>query len=267
MYSNLWISLGAVALTLNFYVITNEAPNLNVLGFVFSSTLFTYNFQRLLKIYFKINVSGQRIEWILTHQILVHSLTFLSLLSTLYFAVLFFESVWELFLVSGVISFFYVWKIPLLNGKNLRDLPGIKIYLIALVWVIICVLMPTILSENSKINETTFLISLALFIALVSITIPFDIRDIDLDETSKKTIPQLIGIKSSVYLSIGLLVLSQVLLQLLIPFNAGIWIFTLLGIFILYQAKNRQPELYFSGGVDGLLMVQIGLLYLFFSVP
>lgn len=255
--------MGAVALTLNFYVITNEYPNLNVLGFVFSSTLFTYNFQRLLKIYFKINGSGERVVWILTHKISVYTLTLLSFLSTLYFTFIFFERVWILFFISGIVSFFYVWKIPLLNGKNLRDLPGVKIYLIAFVWVIICVIMPIVLSDNIQINRNAFLISLALFIFIISITIPFDIRDVSLDELSKKTIPQLIGVNSAVYLSIGLLVLSQILLQFLIPFNLGIWIFTLIGVLVLYQSKRKQQELFFSYVIDGLFLLQIGLLYFF----
>lgn len=260
----MWIAIGAVAFALNFYIISDESPNLSVLGFIFSSTLFTYNFQRLLKIYFKINGSGERVNWILTHKVIVYSVTFFSLLFTLYFTVVFFEQVWELFLISGVISFFYVWRVPLLNGKNLRDLPAIKIYLIGFVWVIICVLMPSILSERSEINRDIFLISLVLFIFIISITIPFDIRDVNLDESSKKTIPQLIGVKASVYLSIGLLILSQVLLQLLVPFNIGIWIFALIASIILFQSKTIQPELYFSGIVDGLFLLQIGLLYLFY---
>jgi 4-hydroxybenzoate polyprenyltransferase len=107
--------------------------------------------------------------------------------------------------------------------------------------------------------------SVAFFIFIVSITIPFDIRDVTLDEVSKKTIPQLIGINSAVYLSIGLLVLSQVLLQLLLPFNLGIWMFTLLGIIVLYQSKFKQPELFFSGIIDGLFIMQIGLLSIFYS--
>jgi len=260
---NLWIALGAVALTLNFYCIINESPNLNVLGFVFSSTLFTYNFQRLLKIYFKINLSGDRVEWILAHKILVYILTLISLIATLYFTFLFFESVWGLFMISGIISFFYVWKIPFIKGYNLRDVPGVKIYLIAVVWVLVCVLMPTILSELIEVSFNTFLVALASFAFIVSITIPFDIRDIDLDEKSKKTIPQLIGVKSAVYLSIGLIIFSQILLQYLISFNAGIWIFIPSAIFILFQSEKTQPELFFSGLVDGLLILQLVLLYMF----
>lgn len=261
----MWIALGAVALALNYYLVFDETVNLNVLGFIFSSTLFTYNFQRLLKIHVKINLSGDRLEWIKNHSSLIYFITIISLLFTIYFSYIFLKEVWVLFLISGGLSFFYVWKVPLLKGKNLRDLPGIKIYLIAFVWALICVLTPKIIKEGTDNLESILTMSVAFFIFIVSITIPFDIRDVTLDEVSKKTIPQLIGINSAVYLSIGLLVLSQVLLQLLLPFNLGIWMFTLLGIIVLYQSKFKQPELFFSGIIDGLFIMQIGLLSIFYS--
>jgi hypothetical protein len=260
----LWIAFGAVVLTLNYYLIANEVINLNVLGFVFSSTLFTYNFQRLLKIHVKINLSGDRVEWIKNHQKFIYCITVFSLIFTIYFSWIFLTSVWVLFFISGGLSFFYVWKVPFLKGKNLRDLPGIKIYLIAFVWVLICVLMPNVIENDFHEVDSILTISIAIFAFIVSITIPFDVRDVNLDELSKKTIPQLLGVNSAVYLSIGLLVLSQILLQLLVPFNFGIWLFTLIGVFVLYQSKFKQPELFFSGIIDGLFIIQIGLLFIFY---
>lgn len=225
--------------------------------------MFTYNFQRLLKIHVKINLSGDRVEWIKNHKVLIYAITIFSLLSAFYFSFNFLKEVWVLFLISGGLSFFYVWKVPLLKGKNLRDLPGVKIYLIAFVWVIICFLMPRIINHGVEELKSIGLLSIAFFMFIVAITIPFDIRDVKLDEQSKKTIPQLIGVRFSVYLSIALLVLSQLLLQFLIPFNLGIWLFTMIGVVVLYQSKNKPSELFFSGIIDGLFMLQIGLLSIF----
>ena len=247
-------------MTLNYYLFFNETINLKVLGLVFSSTLFTYNFQRLLKIQLKINLTGERVEWINSHVYTIYSITLISFLASIYFGLLFISKVWILFVLSGFISFFYVWKIPLLKGKNLRDIPGIKIYLIAFVWVVICVIMPFLLDSNIDYTSLSIL-STSLFLFMVAITIPFDIRDIKLDDSSKKTIPQLIGIHKSVYLSIGLLVISQIILQLLLPFNIGIWIFTIIGIITLLSAKKPQAELFYSGIIDGLLVMQIGLIW------
>jgi hypothetical protein len=93
--------------------------------------------------------------------------------------------------ISGIISFFYVLHVPGLKGKNLRDIPGIKIYIIALVWVLITVIVPYLIDTNLNFQKTLILFG-AEVLFMISITIPFDIRDINLDEKSKKTIPQLI---------------------------------------------------------------------------
>ena len=186
-----------------------------------------------------------------------------SLLSSICFGYFFWENVWLLFLISGSLSFFYVCKVPGLNGKNLRDLPGIKIYIIGVVWVIITVLVPYLVDPNFDLNRTLILfVSEVLF--MISITIPFDIRDINLDEASKKTIPQLIGVKKSIYVSIILILISQVMMHYLMSdMNIGIWILALICCVILYNCTSKKQELYFSGLIDGLLILQPVLLFLF----
>lgn len=185
----------------------------------------------------------------------------LSVLGSLYFGVQFWENVWLLFGISGLLSFFYVWKIPGLNGKNLRDVPGIKIYIIAIVWVIICVLVPYLINPNLERTELIFII-LSELLFMISITIPFDIRDINLDEDSKKTIPQLIGVKKSVWISILLLISSQILLFFVLnTFNFGLILTGLIGSVVLFFAKPNRQELYFSGIIDGLLIAQPIILF------
>lgn len=187
----------------------------------------------------------------------------ISFLFSLYFSFFFWEKVWKLFLISGLLSFFYVWKVPGLRGKNLRDLPNLKIYLIAIVWVIITVSVPHLVNEEQITNEYIILF-VAEVLFMVSIIIPFDIRDINLDESSKKTIPQLLGVKKSIYLSIILFILSQILFQILLSkFNFGILILLIIAIPIIYKSNPSRKELYFSGVIDGVLIIQPILLYLF----
>jgi len=174
----------------------------------------------------------------------------------IYFGLKIWSSVWELFITTSILSFFYVWKIPGLNGKNLRDIPGIKIYIIAFVWVLISVLLPYLLDENQDYGQMSQLF-IAEFCFMIAITIPFDVRDIKLDDSSKKTIPQIIGIKKSIRISILLLIASQIIWQQLLPsFNLGIWLTTLISVLILFYANTKRNELYFSAIIDGLLLLQ-----------
>lgn len=263
VYSNIWISFGAVFFTLNYYVTNGITPNIFLLAFVFFSTLFTYTFQRFVKIKLNINCIGERAEWMRSNKILVVFLLLSSLLLSIYFSFFFLEKIWLLFLICGFLSFFYVWKVPGLKGKNLRDLPGLKIFLISTVWVFITVLMPCLVNDHQNAGYP-IVILIAELLFLISITIPFDIRDVNLDESTKKTIPQLMGVKKSTYMSIILMISSQVLFQSLFPtINWGIVIVTIVAIVLLYRAKPNRNELYFSGVIDGLLILQPVLMYLF----
>lgn len=99
---------------------------------------------------------------------------------------------------------------------------------------------------------------------MIAITIPFDVRDMDNDAQTKKTIPQLFGEVKAKYLSILLLVISQGILIYVYPFDLyGVLIFTILSILVLRQSKKSNQELYFSGLIDGLLLLQAVLIWLF----
>ncbi len=263
VYSNIWISTGSIFLLFNFYFLNQIPVDFNVVVFVFSATLFTYNFQRIVKIKTGVQISGERFDWMSKYYNLSYTLLLISFIPTAYYAVLYFSSLWWVLLICGFLSFFYVWKLPGFKDKSLRDLPGIKIYLISVVWVLISVFMPYLLLNHNTQLENTQHLFIAEVLFMISITIPFDIRDIQLDEKSKRTIPQLIGIKKSQYLAAGLLIISQCILQSLYTFNLGIWIFTGFACVVLFYAKAKSSELYFSGLTDGLLILQFILLYAF----
>lgn len=212
VYANLWISIGALNLTLNFYVLNDIESNKNVLAFVFFSTLFSYNFQRLIKIKYKINLKGERVDWLKLNHKGIYIISIVALVGSLIYGIPLLKETWWLLLIIGSLTFFYVWKIPGLKGKSLRDVPTLKIFVIAVVWVLFCVIFPALII-NVRIEKINLLLySLSVFLFMISITIPFDVRDLDLDSKTKKTIPQLIGEKKSSYLSVILLVISQAIL-------------------------------------------------------
>ena len=264
VFSNLWIALGAVCLTLNFYLLNNLSINTNVLLFVFFATLFSYNFQRLIKIKFKINLKGERVDWIKLNKTGIYFITIIALIGSVVYGLPLIEKTWKLLLLIGLLTFFYVWKIPGFKGKSLRDIPTLKIFIIALVWVLFCVVFPTWLADVDINNLIVY--SGSVFLLMIAITIPFDVRDMNLDAQTKKTIPQLIGERKAAYLSVVLFLLSQVGLIYLYPqHKLGLLIFMLIGSWILIKSKNKNKELYFSGIVDGLLVLQSLLIYLLTS--
>lgn len=255
VYSNLWIAIGAASFTLNTYFLAQSKINFGIIGLIFFATLFTYNFQRLLKLKFKINLKGERVEWIKKNKLFIYILTCIAGIASTFLFMPFISKIWLLTIFSALITTFYVVKIPGLNGKNLRDIPGIKIYTIAIVWSISTVIIPELVDNLLSLTKMV-LLAASNFLFIISITIPFDIRDINLDDPSKKTIPQLIGVKKANTISIILLILSQFVICFV---NIGglfyAILITLITLPLLWQSETKKPELFFSGLIDGILIL------------
>ncbi|MCB9223793.1 MAG: hypothetical protein R2780_03530 [Crocinitomicaceae bacterium] len=254
VYSNIWISAGAFGFGWLFFQLNELQPDIPLLLFLFSSTLVTYNFQRYERIAKNEKLPSPRIRWMTSNIKLVKALLFIGALTSL---ILIFQfKLLSIIILSlgGLVSFLYVFAFNILNRRsNLRDIPGIKIYLISLVWAISCALIPYLESADHQINITKLFI--AFFLYILGITIPFDIRDIELDEFSKKTIPQLVGTQISKVLAFICIFASYFLLTYPLMFNPYLFPAFALTILLISMSNKNRNELYYSFFIDGLLVV------------
>lgn len=260
VYSNLWISCGAVSFTLLFYSLIEEPAALNVSGFIFFSTLLTYTYQRFEKLRKNERTSGPRMDWMIRNKKLVYLLLIIGIIGSVTFGLtLSFKSILYL-LFFGLISFLYVFKIA---NYNLRDLPGLKIILIGFVWAGSCFLIPYFEhSYSTSVNILYPFIAATLYI--IAITIPFDIRDLEVDEESKYTIPQIMGDSPSRIFAILLLGVSAYFFYITNQdMNIGFWFGIGSSALLIILANKNRNELYFSLGMDGLLIVIGAGTYLF----
>lgn len=236
---------------------------------VFSFTLFTYNGQRLFrlnrKLYLTKNI-GEHLNWVKTHR---KALTYLSIIAGLTGLVcLYFMDIksWLILIPTGIISFFYVVPIIPFYDKSptLRDLPYLKIILIAIVWSLIIVWLPFVnINDTIGLSNQDFIIAIiqtALFV--IAITIPFDIRDLEYDNsTNLKTFPQLFGIKGALLFSSLLLICSSYLITLLPLEKRHIYalIFGLcITLFLILLTKKSRKELFFAGLIEGTVLILYG---------
>lgn len=163
-----------------------------------------------------------------------------------------------LLLVSGIVSLLYV--IPV-KGIIMREIPYMKVYLIAFTWATVLILFPMLNEQKFEWNVLIQAVAHALFI--ISATIPFDIRDLKFDRDTHKTIPQVVGITWSKVISVVLLVLFLAGMFWVTPtllenpfFLVAIAIQSLL---ILLMNENRG-DIYCAGAIDGAIGL-IGLSY------
>jgi len=180
-----------VALSVScFYLITIEllqvSTNWSLVGFLFFGTVICYNFIKY----------GVEAEKYLRVSNPYHRLIqFFSFLSGV-FAFLFFlqldHSLYFSIFILALLSALYA--IPFLGkSKNLRNLGGLKIYLVALVWTGCTVYLP--ISDNSLIvSNNSFILLVQRFLLVLVLILPFEIRDLKFDSVELKTLPQRIGV-------------------------------------------------------------------------
>lgn len=151
--------------------------------------------------------------------------------------------------VFGVVTFLYA--IPFLpkryfvdRQKNLRNIGGLKVYVIALVWAGVTVLLP-VLDKNGLFTLDVWLTAIQRFLLVMLLMLPFEIRDLQYDSLKLATIPQKIGIKNTKIM--GVLVgmvflmlefLKDQLSQKLILLTLAVTLITLL--FIVFANKKRS---------------------------
>ena len=110
----------------------------------------------------------------------------------------------------GLITFLYAIPLGINPPKNLRSLGGVKIYVIAIVWTGASVVLP-ILESQSVLLLDHLLIAIQRIFVLIVLMLPFEIRDLELDEAYLSTIPQKIGITNTKLIGCALLSDSLIL--------------------------------------------------------
>ena len=167
----------------------------------------------------------------------------------------------------GALLLTVLYTIPFIpNKSNMRNWSGIKIYLVALAWVAVTVLLPVI-NAFYPIDNLVILKSLQRFILVFVLMLIFEIVDLQFDGLYLKTIPQQLGEKKTKILAYILLVVF-ILLDLFKPdFTIKVFllnlVFTLiLGVFTYYTSKKRN-KYYTSFWVESLPVFWLILLLFF----
>lgn len=269
MLSNIFISLCAVSLVFQTYILFGEGIYFDgFLSLIFFSTLFIYNNHR--RIAFKqarifTNATFNNYSFYKKATLAA----FIGLTVSLFFCD-FKEIFWMLPL--GFISVFY--SVPLLKQNRvfirLREIPMLKIFLIAAVWGIATVVLPIVNINKNVFSCEVLLLVLRRMIFIFALTIPFDIRDSSADAKGNiKTLPHVLGNKKSQNVAlIGLLIFfllviyEYILRSYHFYFTVAFFISTLVTA-VLITKKNPKNKLYhYYFALDGMMMLQFILVLL-----
>ena len=181
----------------------------DMLYFNFYATISGYNFVK----YFGLAKFHHRslASWLRTIQIF----SFLCFLALGYYAFkLETETLFWIF-GFGVVTFLYA--IPFLpkhlfldQHQNLRGISGLKVYIIALVWSGVTVLLPLI-NHDFSLNYDVVITFVQRFLLVIVLMLPFEIRDMKFDSLKLSTIPQQIGVIKSKAFGLFILIIFLLL--------------------------------------------------------
>ncbi|BAO74825.1 hypothetical protein WPG_0595 [Winogradskyella sp. PG-2] len=219
----------------------------NVLYFVFFATITGYNFIK----YFGVAKFHHRslAVWLKVIQLF----SFVAFIAMTYYASQLEMKTLLLLSVFGLITFLYA--IPLVpmhyfrdSQKNLREIGGLKIYVIALVWTFTTVLLP-LLDNEVLLNTDVVITSIQRFVFVIILMLPFEIRDLNYDSVKLATIPQKIGIKNTKTIGVLLLIVFFFLEYFKDELTGNailVMLITFLVTFLLLIFSNKNQSKYYS---------------------
>lgn len=233
--------------------------NYDIVCFTFFSTLFAYNFIKYFAYIYE-NYSSISIKL----KLITCTSIFSSIFSLFFLFKLALNEILLIALIS-IITFLYAVPFFLFSDTNLRSVRGLKIYVVALVWTMTVVLLP--FEFYTELSLLFLIINfIQIFIYVLIAIVPFEIRDINIDNSRLSTIPQKIGIKNTKILGV-ILCLSFVLIELLKQkyyswyyLNFDFIIISLLMIFLIVNSKESQSKFYSSFWVEGVPILWIVIL-------
>lgn len=234
--SSIHVALAVLSFTLMSYYGFNLKVDTAVLGFVFFGTITGYNLVKYAPI------AGLYHRSLTRHLKVIQIFSGFAFIGMLYF---FSEISNTLKMVSVALAMLTVlYALPFYRSKSLRNLSGIKIYIVALVWAGVTVILPY--SEYGKAMPTTLLVAfIQRFLWVIALTLPFEVRDLAFDRRELGTIPQKLGINKTKVLGIGLLMLI-ILLGSIVPtqdtayFGSKLFFILLTGVMLLLARTNRS---------------------------
>jgi len=250
------------------FLLTKYLQFTPLIGLTFCATLFLYALHRIVGLA-KVQPFTEKGRYQVISKFKSHIIGYavLAAIGGLYF---FWQVAWAIklaLIIPAILSLGYV--LPILAGKKrLRDFNFIKIFLIAIVWAWVAVFLP-FLENETTLGYSFFLLFLEKALFIFAITLPFDIRDLKVDaHTAGQTIPAKIGARKTKYLAAFCIGISVLLafLNVYLHFYDLLTGFALLfagliTVVIISYSDKTEEDYFFTGLVDGTMLIQFGLVY------
>lgn len=227
----------------------------NLLGFVFFGSITGYNF---------VKYAGDYKKRFTEMNLYLKTVQIVSFFAMVYFTLQLSRN--TLIVVGFFALLTFLYAIPILKNKNLRNFTGLKITIVAIVWAGITVIVPLI-NESVMLEWDNWLTFIERVVIVFVLTLPFEIRDLQFDDSTLETLPQRVGVKRTKI--IGLLLLFVTFLIEMFKDDVSLSYLITLGIiavvlmWFLLNSEKKQSNYFSSFWVESIPILWFGIFSLF----
>lgn len=264
--ASIHVALAVCALVWITFWELDLSPSWPLVAFVFFGSISGYNFVKYA------SAAG------LHHRSLAESLRVIQVFSLFSLGMLIYSlfqlpaSVIYVSAVFGSLTFFYA--VPLFSAfrksvsdprvrGNLRSLAGLKIFVVAVVWAGVTVLVPWANSDWAATPDLWVILGQRILLVIVW-TLPFEIRDLRYDAGQLRTFPQRLGVKKTkalgLFLLLGVLFLEHVKQDSTSTFYLSLILIFFVSAFLLVNSKKEQSRYFSSFWVESIPILWMLLL-------
>lgn len=265
IHSSIHVALAVLAMTYVTLLELHLMRDRPLLFFVFFSTITGYNFVK----YFGLARFHHRslAKWLKIIQVF----SLLCFVLMVWFALqlelqtLIYIAVFALITVLYAIPFLpRYWFMD--QQKNLRNIGGLKVYVIALVWAGVTVMLP-VLNSETPFDINVWLTAIQRFLLVMVLMLPFEIRDLQYDSLKLATIPQKIGIKNSKIIGVLMALVFLMLEFLKEDLSFKLIVLTLaitfISVLFIVFSNKKRTDYYSSFWVEGVPILWLILHFIF----
>jgi hypothetical protein len=269
VYTNVWVAL-AVACLVTLTMQLLGATNYHLIAFTFFATLLMYGYARKFESPARDDEpASQLTQWTDANPILFWASSSIGFGGTIWFSQYLASSTWYWVAGCALLSAVYPLQFIGKGTGGLRNVAGLKLFVISVVWAIVTVILPAV-QAGVKLDVDIAWLAMQRLLFVMAITIPFDIRDLRIDSPSINTLPYLLGVKRArfvAHFSIFLAEVGAVFMYLTGFFSAGemaghLIAFELTSL-LIYRSSPKRPDLFFSFWVEGTSILLFLLVFIF----
>lgn len=270
LYGGAFIGLCAACITaFTFELIGNVADHIDYILLIGVSTSALYAAHRVIGLHRLAHLEANERYAVIRrykYHIWVYAIAWLAL-SIFYFLPLASFNFILWLIPGGSIALSYV--LPFLKGgKRLRDMGWVKIVMIGWSWAWLTGFLPAYYFMHTP-EYLAILIGLERMLFIIAITIPFEIRDMAIDESvGLINMSSKFGLKKSLrigYVLTGLIVLITLFLgshYVNLDYSYSMITICILTLLIIRYSHKIKDDYFFSGLTDGLMILTV----IFYSV-